>query len=76
MAERLSPVLGKPVTAAAVRQTLHRARERFADALLDEIAQALDDPSAEALEAELIDLSLHDHCRPALDRRAGKAEGS
>ncbi len=73
MADRLSQVLGKAVTAAGVRQTLHRARERFADLLLDEIAQALHDPTDEALEAELIDLSLLDHCRPALERRAGKA---
>jgi RNA polymerase sigma-70 factor (ECF subfamily) len=73
MADRLSQVLGKPVTAPAVRQILHRARERFADLLLEEIAQGLDNPTDEALEAELIDLSLLDHCRPALKRRAAGA---
>ena len=72
MADQLSRLLGKPVTAAGVRQILHRAREQFADLLLDEIAQALDDPTDAAIESELIELSLLEHCRPALDRRAGK----
>lgn len=73
LAARMSEILGKPINAAGVRQILHRARERFADLLLDEIAQALDNPTEAALEAELIDLSLLEHCQPALQRRAGKA---
>jgi RNA polymerase sigma-70 factor (ECF subfamily) len=71
MAEGVSRQLGKTVTAPGVRQTLHRARERFADLLLDEIAQALDRPTPEALEGELVDLGLLEHCRPALARRQG-----
>jgi RNA polymerase sigma-70 factor (ECF subfamily) len=71
MAEELGARLGKPLTAAGVRQTLHRARERFADLLLDEIANALERPTAEQLQQELIDLGLLDHCRPALQRRPG-----
>jgi RNA polymerase sigma-70 factor (ECF subfamily) len=69
MAEELSPVLGKPLTAAGVRKTLERAREKFADLLLDEIAQALEDPTPEQLEEELIDLGLFEYCHPALQRR-------
>lgn len=71
MAEQLSGVLGKALTAAGVRKTLERARDRFADLLLDEIAQALSDPDADQLEEELIDLNLLEHCRPALERRRG-----
>ncbi len=71
MAERLSGPLGKELTAAGVRKTLERARDRFADLLLDEIAQALDAPTPERLEEELIDLGLLEHCRPALERRGG-----
>ncbi len=71
MAERLSQLLGKPLTAAGVRKTLERARDRFADLLLDEIAQALSDPTPEHLEEELIDLNLLEHCRSALERRRG-----
>jgi RNA polymerase sigma-70 factor (ECF subfamily) len=72
MAEELGPRLGKPVTASGVRQMLHRARERFADLLLDEIANALENPTPENLEQELTDLGLLEHCRPALERRAGQ----
>lgn len=71
MAEQLSQLLGKPLTAAGVRKTLERARDRFADLLLDEIAQELCNPTVEHLEEELIDLNLLDHCRPALERRRG-----
>jgi RNA polymerase sigma factor (sigma-70 family) len=69
MAEQLSAQLGKPMTAAGTRKTLERARDRFADLLLDEIAESLTDPSPERLEEELIDLNLLEHCRSALERR-------
>jgi RNA polymerase sigma-70 factor (ECF subfamily) len=69
MAEQLTRVLGKPVTAAGMRQTLHRAREKFADLLLDEVVHSLQNPTAEDLEQELSDLRLLDYCRPALERR-------
>jgi RNA polymerase sigma-70 factor (ECF subfamily) len=69
MAEQLSTLLGRPLTAAGVRQTLHRAREKFADLLLDEVTQTLHDPTFEKLEQELIDLQLLDYCRPRRGRR-------
>jgi RNA polymerase sigma-70 factor (ECF subfamily) len=69
MAEQLSGPLGKPLTAVGVRKTLERARDRFGDLLLEEIAQAIDNPNRERLEEELIDLGLLEHCRPALERR-------
>jgi RNA polymerase sigma-70 factor (ECF subfamily) len=69
MAEALSVPLGKPLTPAGVRQLLHRAREKFADLLLDEVAQSLDNPTDQQLEEELVNLSLLDYCRPALERR-------
>jgi RNA polymerase sigma-70 factor (ECF subfamily) len=74
MALRLSAQLGRPLTAAGVRQALHRARERFADALLDEVLHSLDRPAEEQLEQELIDLDLLDYCRPALQRRGRGGE--
>jgi len=72
MAEQLSRTLGKPLTAAGVRKTLERARIRFADLMLDEIAQTLSNPTLENLEEELIDLNLLEYCRPALERRRGE----
>lgn len=73
MAEELSRQLGRPLSAAAVRQTLHRAREHFADLLVQAVAESLVDPSADTLTEELIRLGLFEHCREALIRnhRAG-----
>jgi RNA polymerase sigma-70 factor (ECF subfamily) len=68
MAEQLAGPLGKALTAPGVRKTLERARDRFADLLLDEIAQGLDVPSVERLEEELIDLELYAQCKGALER--------
>lgn len=71
MAERLGSLLAKPLTADGVRQLLHRAREKFAAFLLDDVAQSLQNPSNEELEQELIDLNLLEYCRPDLERRKG-----
>jgi RNA polymerase sigma-70 factor (ECF subfamily) len=66
--------LAKPVNAAWVRQTVHRARETFAGLLLEEVLQTLREPSVDLLERELIDVELLEYCRPALDKlRADRA---
>jgi RNA polymerase sigma-70 factor (ECF subfamily) len=70
MAEQLSARLGRPLTPAGVRQLLHRAREKFAEYLLDEVTQALESPTPEGIEQELVELGLLDYCRPALERQA------
>jgi len=70
MAEGLGALLGKPLSPAAARQALHRARERFAALLIDQVADILGDSDVEQVEQELIDLGLLDYCRPALQRRA------
>jgi RNA polymerase sigma-70 factor (ECF subfamily) len=69
LAEELSTQLQRPFTAAGVRQTLHRARDKFADLLLDAVAQSLTEPDPEQLQQELLDLGLLDYCRTALQRR-------
>jgi len=69
MAERLSPGLGRPLTAAGVRQTLHRARVKFAELL----GRSLETSMPDRIEQELIDLGLLPYCREALD---GRAKGS
>jgi RNA polymerase sigma-70 factor (ECF subfamily) len=68
MAEQLSAELGKPVNAAWVRQVLHRAREKFADILMQEVLRTLREPTVDRLEEELIDIGLLEYCRPALDK--------
>jgi RNA polymerase sigma-70 factor (ECF subfamily) len=68
MAQQLSRQLDRPLTADGVRQALHRARDRFADLLLDEVAQSLEFPTREEVEEELRDLNLLAYCQPALTR--------
>jgi RNA polymerase sigma-70 factor (ECF subfamily) len=69
-AEQLGQLLNKPCTAQGVRQTLHRARERFADLLLEEVASTLEPPTLAQMEEELSELNLLKYCRKALQRRA------
>ena len=71
MAQQLGRDLGQPLTAAGVRQTLHRAREAFAELLLEEVALSVEPPTADQVEKELQYLDLLTYCRPALERRAG-----
>jgi len=68
MAVNLSSQLGKPMNASSVRQALHRARERFAEILLDQVMNSLKESSVDELHAELIDLRLMQYCEPALAR--------
>jgi RNA polymerase sigma-70 factor (ECF subfamily) len=68
LAEKLRTSLGKTVTADWVRQTLHRAREQFADLLLEELSHSLAEPTRERLAEELADLRLLSYCQEALER--------
>jgi RNA polymerase sigma-70 factor (ECF subfamily) len=72
LAAGLSEKLGKPINAGAVRVLLHRARDAFAEFLLDEVAQSLATGSLDEVEQELIDLELLEYCRPALEHRRRK----
>jgi RNA polymerase sigma-70 factor (ECF subfamily) len=67
-AEQLARQLGKSLSAAGLRQMLHRARALFADLLIEEVAQSFERPTAEQLEEELRELGLLAYCQPALDR--------
>ena len=68
LAELVSQATGKPITPGNVRVLLHRARERFGDLLINEVAHTLPNASADAVEQELIDLDLWKYCKAALDR--------
>jgi RNA polymerase sigma-70 factor (ECF subfamily) len=72
LAAGLSEKLGKTMNAGALRVLLHRARDAFAELLLDEVLESLDGGTLEQAEEELIELELLEYCRPALDRRRGK----
>jgi RNA polymerase sigma factor (sigma-70 family) len=68
IADQLSPVLGQSRTPGAFRQLLLRAREKWAQFLVDEVKLSLKDPTPEAIEEELADLRLLYLCKPVLAR--------
>lgn len=72
LAEKLTTLLHKSVTENWVRQALFRARKKFADYLLDDIKQSLEQPTPETVEEELSDLGLLEYVRPELHRRGGE----
>jgi RNA polymerase sigma factor (sigma-70 family) len=71
MAERLSKQGDHAVSADWVRTRLKRAREQFADLLLDELARSIDNPTRQRLEEELADLRLLTYCQDAVARWQG-----
>jgi RNA polymerase sigma-70 factor (ECF subfamily) len=75
MAARLSGKLGKPLTADGIRQTLRRARQLYAELLIEEVARQLDPPTVERITEELSALNLLRYCQAALDRYARKCQG-
>lgn len=72
LAESLGNQLAKPMTAGGTRVLLHRARDKFATLLLEIIADSLDEPTREHIEAELIEVGLIDYCREFLNRPASQ----
>lgn len=64
---RLQPAT--PLTDAGLRKVLQRARDKFTDLLIDEVARSLQTDSTDDIEQELIELNLQAHCRRALERR-------
>jgi RNA polymerase sigma-70 factor (ECF subfamily) len=69
LARQLSERLRRPFTPGNVRVALHRAREKFAELLLDEVAASLEAPAEADLLEELRDLRLLKFCASALGRR-------
>src|SRR5262245_22471488 len=70
VAELLAARLGKPFSPAGIRQLVHRARERFAELLLADIRQSLENAPMEQVVEELAELNLLKYCKDILDSRA------
>jgi RNA polymerase sigma-70 factor (ECF subfamily) len=68
IAELLGARLGKELSAEWVRKWLYTGRDRFAELLLAEVSASLRDATPDAVEQELLDLSLFEYCRSALER--------
>jgi RNA polymerase sigma-70 factor (ECF subfamily) len=69
LAEHLRTQVGKEISVTALRQLLHRARDNFANFLVNEVARSLQTEDEERLTQELIELDLLPYCRSALGRR-------
>jgi RNA polymerase sigma-70 factor (ECF subfamily) len=72
LAAFLESELGRKFTADGVRKLLQRAREKFAELLLENVLHSLNHPTGDQLEHELRDLGLLAYCRAALGRREGR----
>ncbi len=68
-ADHFSARLGRPIKVESIRKIIMEARTRFRESLVREVYQTLDAPSLAEVEEELIDLGLHEVCRPVLRRR-------
>jgi DNA-directed RNA polymerase specialized sigma24 family protein len=68
LAAELSRQLNRELTAPTYRKALQRAREKFAELLLDELRGSITDDRAEAVREELLELGLYEYCRPILDK--------
>ena len=58
LAEQVGKLLDRPMTAAAVRQLLHRAREKFGEVLRQHVSASLSTDDPEDVDRELSDLGL------------------
>jgi hypothetical protein len=68
MATQLAPVLGRTISAGALRQLLYRSRDLWVKFLVDEVKVSLKSPTLENIEKELAELGLLELARPALHR--------
>jgi DNA-directed RNA polymerase specialized sigma24 family protein len=68
LAQQLGTRLGRPFTAAGIRQMLLRARNKLADCLVQQVARSLLWPTPAELESELLELNLFEYCKEALQR--------
>jgi RNA polymerase sigma-70 factor (ECF subfamily) len=66
MAEQLTVQMGELCNAAWVRKTLQRAHDKYAELLVDEVAQSLPVATATALREELQELGLLKYCHSVL----------
>jgi RNA polymerase sigma-70 factor (ECF subfamily) len=66
LAARVSALTGKPLKPDAFRKQLSRARRQFAELLIAEVEQTLEEPTPEGVEEELIDVGLMEYVREFL----------
>jgi RNA polymerase sigma factor (sigma-70 family) len=62
VAHRMTEQLARPFTAASIRQAIHRAREKFAELLREEIARSINSTHMDAIDQEAAELGLLAYC--------------
>jgi RNA polymerase sigma-70 factor (ECF subfamily) len=70
LAELLAERLQRELTPNNLRVLLHRAREVFAEFLLEAVTDSLPEARRDLIEEELIELQLLEYCRAALEQQA------
>jgi DNA-directed RNA polymerase specialized sigma24 family protein len=76
LAAQLTAAVGKAVDGGWVRKRLHFARQQLADLIVDAVWQMLPPPATlEALEEELADLGLLEHCKVRLEEGGAARQG-
>ena len=63
LAEKLSKNAGKPITAAAYRKLVERARDMFAELLVYEVSHSIASSDRDEVEKELQALNLYSYCQ-------------
>jgi len=69
LAAELSTQIGREIKPAAVRQQLRRARVRFAELLVEEIANGLDQPDRGRIQEELISLGIYENIKDVIPKQ-------
>ncbi len=69
LAQRLGALIGQDVTATRLRVWLHRSREKFANYLIDAVAESLSSDDIDDIEQELADLQLLYYCQSVIEHR-------
>ena len=66
LAELISQEHDREINAATYRQNLRRARVRFAEFVVEEVANGLDEPNPQRIQEELISIGLFEHIKDVL----------
>lgn len=73
LAAQLAQILEEDVTPTRLRVLLHRSRERFANYLIDAVAESIRDETIADVEQELAELQLLQYCQSVLEQRKASA---
>ncbi|GAB5406747.1 MAG: hypothetical protein Aurels2KO_49780 [Aureliella sp.] len=74
LAASLAEQTGEEFSAARLRVTLHRSRERFSNYLIQAVTETLPSATLEAIEEELAELELLQYCAAAIEARKKRSE--